>query len=279
MPNLIQNANYQETPTVPVPSKGFKYSPSSTYQILAQMKNSGGSPFAPTSGVTAPGTPQYEQAKQAGIFQYGNLVNKGMGIPTQTSFMPPLGDPRTPIPIPSDYGTFMSPMSFDTGGQKLSWGTPVSPVIRNLSGDAQGQYIQDTSNPELLVKTNRGSNPLADRAIRDGRPGFMYQIDHIMPLELGGADTLANRQLLTSDQNDQKTRAQAIPYTLYAPGDISISEARSMAMQWKDRDLTDVPQPNSIGFVSDTSGKTGIEIARETAKRWTQPKTPTLIPI
>jgi len=277
MANLPQNENYNgNVAKVPTSStKGFKYTPSTTYQNLAQLKSSGTSPFAPAP-LAMPGTPEYFQAKQAGVSQYGNLVNNGLGIPTQTQFLPPVGDSRTPIPIPSDYGTFMDPMTISgQNGEKLSWGTPLAPIIKNIPGDVPGQYVQDTSNPDSLIKTNRGSNPVADRAIRDGRPGFMYQIDHIMPLSLGGADTLANRELLTSDQNDKKTKAQAIPYTLYAHGDISLTQARLMAMQWKDRDLTDIPQPNNVGLVSDTSGKTGIEIAREAVKRWEQPKATT----
>lgn len=272
MANIPQNDQYQSTGSTPIVPKTFKYTPSTTYRNLAQLKEQG-QPFA-AAPTPIEGTFQAEEAKNAAISQYGNLVNGGQGIPTQQSFMPiPQDQFKNPIPIPADYGTFMQPADIQNkSGEKLSWGTPTAPVIRNISGDANGQYVQDTSNPDLLVKTNRGSMPFVDRAIHDGRPGFMYQIDHIMPLELGGADTLANRQLLTSDQNDLKTKAQAIPYTLYAHGDISLSEARVMAMQWKDRDLTDVPEPNGVGLVSDTPGKTGIDIARETAKRWTQPK-------
>lgn len=276
MANIPTNTSYSSAPT-PTISKGFKYTPSTTYKNLATLKASGSSPFTP-SATPVEGTEEYYQAKQAAISQYGNLVNNGMGIPTATPFLSPQGDVNASIPIPSDYGTFMEPMSFSNDeGEKLSWGTPTSPVIKNFNaGDVPSQYVQDTSNPNLLVKTNRGSNSIADNAIRDGRPSFMYQIDHIMPLELGGADTLANRQLLTADQNDQKTRAQAVPYTLYAHGDISLSEARAMAMLWKDRDVTDLPQPNSIGLVSDTRGKTGIEIAREVSQKWTEPSKMTL---
>lgn len=261
--------------SIPTPASGFTYKPNNIYKNLANLKATG-SPFA-TPSPAFPGTPAYQDAKQAGIAQYGQLVNKGQGIPTETPFLPPLGDPNASIPVPQDYGTFMSPTTIDNSkGEKLSWGTPQTPVIKNIQGDVPGQFVQDTSNPNLLVKTNRGSNPIADQAIHDGRPGFMYQIDHIMPLELGGADTLANRELLTSDQNDAKTKAQAIPYTLYAHGDISLDQARTMAMQWKNRDLTDVPEPNGIGLVSDAGGKTGIQIARDVAHRWSQPAVPTL---
>lgn len=272
MANLPENATYGGDPgNVPVPSSGAKYTPSTAYKSLSKLRGPGDSSFKPDAPAL-PGTPEYNLQKQVGVSQYGSMVNNGKGIPFQTQFLPPVGDQNTPIPMPDDYGTFAPPASFNEGGQKLSWGTPTTPVIRNMGGDVPGQYVQDTSNPNLLVKTIRGTNTAADNSIRDGRPGFMSVIDHIVPLELGGADTLANRELLTPDQNFQKTVAQAVPYTLYAYGDISLSQARAMAMQWKDRDLTDIPKPNGIGLVSDSGNKSGIDIAREAQYRWTQPK-------
>lgn len=292
MANLPENTTYGGSPgttpapigakysaprtgSIPTSAPGFKYTPSSTYRNLANLKASGASPFAPSSNAL-PGTQEYEDQKQAGILQYGKLLNEGLGIPTQMQFLPPLGDINQTISIPKDYGTFAEPMTIDSDGQKLSWGTPSNPVIKNIAGDVPGQYVEDVSDPNLLVKTVRGSNSLADQAIRNNRPGFMYQIDHIMPLALGGADTLANRQLLTAEQNDAKTRAQAIPYTLYAYGQISLNEARAMAMKWKDRDVTDIPQPNSVGLIPGMNGKSGLEIAKDVAYRWTQPKKETL---
>ena len=272
MANLPENSTYQKsgvTTTLSPAYKGYKYTPRTTYQNLAQLNASGSSPFTPAPPAV-PGTFEYDQAKQAKTYQYGSMLNNGQGIATETPFLPPIGDLKTPIPIPSDYGSFAEPQSFTDNGEKLSWGTPVTPVIKNFPGG--GQYVQDTTNPNTLIKTVRGKNTLADDAIRNGRPGFMYQIDHIIPLELGGADTLANRQLLTADQNDLKTRANAVPYTLYAHGDITLNDARLMAMQWKDKDVTDIPQPNNIGLIPDTSGKTGIQIAREAVSRWGQPK-------
>jgi hypothetical protein len=268
MANIPQNESYSNTNTTPLKTTGsFKYAPRTTYKNLTKFAP------APTPVV---GTPEYEMAKRVGIFQYGKLLNEGLGVPTQTQFLPPTGDIQTPIPIPSGYGAFAEPMTIEEDGAKLSWGTPTSPVIKNISGDTGGQYVEDVTNPNLLVKTIRGSNSLSKQSMLNGRPSFMYQDDHIMPLSLGGADTLANRELLTPSQNFQKTTVQAIPYTLYAYGDISLTEAREMAMQWKNRDITDIPPPNDVGLVSDTDGKTGIEIAREVKQRWTQPKKETL---
>jgi len=252
----------------------FNYIPRTTYTNLTNT-------FRPTTNAF-PGTPEYEQAKNLSLYQYGNLINEGKGIQTGKQFMPVQGDLNAPIPIPADYDNFAKPASFNQDGQKLSWGTPVSPVIRNISvGDTTAQYVQDTANKDLLVKTGttnesgqiiRKRNDMRDDAILSGRIGSLYQIDHILPLSLGGADTEENRQLFTNNQHVEKTIAQSIPYTLYAYGDISLSEARIMALQWKGHDLSDIPEPNDVGLVANTNGKTGIEIAREAKQRWNQPK-------
>jgi len=269
MSNLPQNENYQNNEWTTIkPVSGYKYKPNTRYKNLAILKKTG-SPFMKTP-TPAPGSFEESQAKQVAALRYGNLLNQGMGVDTQTQFWPSMG--ATGQPIPTDYGTFAEPMTINDGGIKLSWGTPERPVIKEMKGDVTGQYVEDLSDPNLLVKTSRGTNTLNDQAIRSGRPGFMYSVDHIIPLSLGGADTLANRQLLTSAQNYQKTKAQAIPYTLYAYGDISLNEARQMAMRWKDRDITDVPKPNDVGLLPGIGDKSGIEIAREVAERWKQPK-------
>lgn len=280
MGNLPTNSSYGAPGGASLVPKSFRYVPPAPPRPVLKNEqltrlNQPGAFFQPTP-TPAAGTPEDYQARQAGIFQLGGALNNGKGVATETQFLPPSGDLRAPIPLPSDYGSFQEPMTIkNDSGENFSWGTPVDPVIRNLSGDVPGQYIQDTTNPEMLVKTKRGSNPLADTAMRWGRPGSMYQIDHIIPLSMGGADTLANRQVLTYEQNDKKTKAQSIPYTLMAHGDLTPREAMAMAMQWKDRDLTDVPQPNGVGLVPDVDGKTGIEFAREVAERWKQPKPPT----
>lgn len=300
MANLPTNEAYGAAAASYVPKK-IKYTPNTLYKNLGQLKQRYETGVIPPSSAT--------QDKQAAVFKYGNsLFNYGtedapdfkQGIPTGRSFMPTQGDLRTPIPIDrTTYGEFQAPASYNQNGENISWGTPVSPVIRNISGSGiTGQYVEDTTNPELLAKTirpNEGKASFSDKAILAGRPGWMYQIDHIMPLNLGGADTLANRQLLSQGENDKKTRAQAVAYTLYGhinpetgKNYISLSEARNMAMQWKNQDVEGLPQPNTVGFVSDQApqgllgmmpgakGKTGLQLALEAQKRWSQPKVPTV---
>lgn len=263
-----QNDSYQNT-GAQVPATGYtgyrKVKPyaataNPTASNYGQIQNSGGF-NAPTTGEST------FQSQQSNLIKTAGLVT-----PTQTQFQVPDDiHATTPIEPGSAYGQFAPPASFTDNGQNISWGTPVKPVIRNMMGDVNGQYVEDLNDPNLLVKTIRGNNPTADFAMRAGRPGSMYTIDHIVPLALGGADTLANRELLTFEQNDRKTIAQSVPYTLYAYGKISLQQARIMAMQWKDRDLTDLPNPNKLGLVADVGGKRGIDIALERADAWTKP--------
>jgi hypothetical protein len=219
----------------------------------------------------SPGSPEYEATRSLLMAKYGKDFNKSAGDRISgDQFMPVTDNLKEPIPIPSDYSQFATPASFTENGEKLSWGTPSKPQIRNMSFDGQvGQYVEDANNKSLLVKTTRGTNRDNDDAIRGNIPGFMGTIDHIMPLSLGGADTAENRQLLNPEENFRKTKAQAIAYTLYAHGDITLDKARIMAMEWKNADISDIPKPNTVGLISDSEGgKTGIEIAREKLAHW-----------
>ena len=302
MANIPQNETYQgvgSTPVVPrgisytpkttsgtsVPkaTQGISYSPKTTYENLYKL---------PSIAMPTPGTPEYEALKLANVTKYGTgLFNYGTeqapdyrtGIPTQTQFSPTVGDLNasagnltTPQPVPADYGTWATPGTINKDGVNLSWATPKTPVIKNITGDTGGQFIEDTTDPNLLIKTTRGRNDPVDDAILAGRPGYMYQIDHVMPLALGGADTVANRQLFTTNQHKDKTVAQSVPYTLYAYGKISLAQAREMSMVWNNRDLTDIPLPNDYGLIPDTNGKTGLQIAQDAAARWLLPKKETI---
>ena len=213
------------------------------------------------------GTPQYESALNNMTRNYG----KNIDIPLGTQFIPPLADE---VVVPENYGTFAKPTTIQNDTEKLSWGTPQKPKIKSLSVDngqgitSAGQYVTDEADKSLLVKTVRGANPVADKAILNGRPSYMYQVDHIIPLDLGGADTLSNRQVLSNTEHNIKSKAQAIPYTLYAAGEISLDQARIMSLQWKDHDLSDVPMPDDHGVIPSVGNKTGLEIAREMKNKW-----------
>lgn len=252
MSNLNQNTTYGTQSAVP-----SYISPKSKYSYLAELNNSGKSPFQ-AQEVANQGTPQYYQGIKDALV---GIRGAQAPVTTEAPFMP-AANPREALPIPSDYS------GFKTAGQaneNYKWSTPISPEIRSLPGDTMGQYVADTANPGALIKSERGYSPIVNSAMLNGRLSSKYQIDHIVPLALGGADTMGNRELLTMAQNDRKTKAQAIPYTLYSNGKISLGEARVMASQWKDRDLGGIPQPDNYGLVP-------LDVAQQVQARWAQPK-------
>lgn len=264
MANISNNTTYSgNAPRTIAP-------PSTIFQNLAEMKRQGGSPFAPENAPSAQTPADYERLKKALMYQYGQQADVPQAVPFYPAQNP---DPNGSSPVPTDYTGFAEPGAINQPDQGInfSWQSPVSPVIQNMPGDVPGQYIKDTSNPDALIKSIRGdylANQPLNKAILQNRPSSLYQIDHIIPLALGGADTMANRQVLTMDQNDKKTRAQAIPYTLYTHGLLNLEDARKMSMEWKDRDLSDIPQPDSYGMVP-------LKVAQRTIDIWAQPKVPT----
>lgn len=97
------------------------------------------------------------------------------------------------------------------------------------------------------------------------RSSSLYQIDHIVPLWAGGADTAANKQVLTWNTHNLKTNIQAIPLTLLANKVINVNEARLLAMNWQDLDATDVPQRDDTGMVP-------LQQAMDVYKTWQKEK-------
>lgn len=167
------------------------------------------------------------------------------------------------IQIPQDYSGFQP--TGGVPGTNYNWQTPTQPVIKNMGQNIRdivpGQYVKDLSNPNALVKSVRGYTPAENKAILAGRDPRLYQIDHIIPLSLGGADTMGNREVLTIADNDMKTKAQAVPYTLYSHGLISLNEARIMSADWKHRDVSDIPEPDNVGLIP-------VNVARSVQQRW-----------
>lgn len=255
MANISNNSSYQG------PSTAAPYNPGAAAISIGNMLRNYGN-NTPQQQVTAQQDNYRNQAlgQIAGQYKYG-FQNP---IPTEQAFFPAIGAQTDSQSLPPDYSGFVSGHTVgdptgDTGS--ITTIDPQTPRIQNLGGDVTGQYINDKANPGQLVKSQRGYTELENKMILGGRPGSIYQIDHIVPLELGGADTMGNREVLTPSQNDQKTKAQAVPYTLYAHGQISLNAARTMAAQWKDRDLTDIPEPDNLGMVP-------LDVAQQVDTRW-----------
>lgn len=155
-------------------------------------------------------------------------------------------------PLPKDYNQFI-PVD-----KNNNWVAPTPTAeLRNWPMDlGGGQYIIDPSQPGKMIKSGRGLIPDAasgDTGIRSSILGKandnLVQIDHIIPLWLGGADTLANLQILNNVEHEKKTAIQAVSLTLLANKKIDLNQARLMALSWNSKNDTPIPTPDSKGYI------------------------------
>lgn len=170
----------------------------------------------------------------------------------------PLGAPSADkySPTPPGYS------AFKTGGgphNPLGGVAPVTPVVRQEP--TGGQMNLDTSNPQHLIKQERYLPPHENSLILGPLSQSMFQVDHIVPLWAGGADTLANKQTLPVPVHEAKTKIQAVPETLFYEGDIDLNTARAMALTWQNRSANGIPEVDDKGSIP-------VETARAIAARW-----------
>lgn len=133
-----------------------------------------------------------------------------------------------------------------------------------------GEYLIQPNQPGKGILSERADlNWKENELIRQGLDPLLYQIDHATPLWAGGADTLANKEILDNIEHARKTKIQAVPYTLMANGLITQREALGMATEWKTKaDSWDLnyPEPDP------SNGMIDINQAKKIAERWA--KTP-----
>lgn len=177
---------------------------------------------------------------------------KGMDtFPAEKAIIPSSG--KINEPVPTGYSSFLAGQK-TPGGQDM-WVTPSEKTyIRNypeaLGG---GQYAVDPTQSGAIVKSSRGYDPKETILLRGGLSPYDAQIDHIIPLNMGGVDTLSNKQILSTAEHEQKTKAQAVALTLLAQGKINTEEAKFMTLNWKTYDVEDLPMPDAFGYITNMS--------------------------
>ena len=154
-------------------------------------------------------------------------------------------------------------------------GGPDTRIANMPSNLGEGQYLTDPSQPGMMVKSQRGENAAGlntaeDQAIRGSLNPKTAAIDHIIPLWAGGANTLANKEVLPINVHEQKTKVQAVPYTLLINGVINNKEALAMAQNWSDKDA------NAITTFNQGNGQVDLAEAKQIADSWTKTKPVTL---
>jgi hypothetical protein len=213
------------------PSPTADITPAETAASMGPLINTG-QPLAagfPTSGTT--------------ISQYKNLTNLPYNFTTPTTQYQNLGNYLQPSQI-TDQAKFQN-MPATLGG---------------------GQYVTEPTAPGQAVISTR-PNDWKEREIeRQGLDPSLYQIDHLIPLWAGGADTLANKEVLDNAEHSIKTNIQSVPLTLLANGKISQREAMDMALTWRDKaQRDDLSYPEA-----DASGMVPLSEAERIARAWSQ---------
>ncbi len=240
---------------------------SATSRIPAIMKalNARGTP----TGTTAP-----TGVKALGNFQAGGMfsqpspntdLSQRMQTGVTTSVYDPIAKQSTPgkfEPIPQELNKDFLPTDVKDPSDPRWVAPSESAKIRNwpesLGG---GQYAIDQTQPGELIKSARDVDSKDKILLRGGLSPLNYQIDHIIPLWLGGVNTTANLQLLDVPTHERKTDAQAVALTLLSHGKIDLQQAKSLAFTWKDKDLTGVPHADEYGTIP-------VDVAEKTYKRW-----------
>lgn len=178
-----------------------------------------------------------------------------------TSFLPetPVGAPAIEkiSPIPEGYSPFRTPGEFTNPASAV---VPEQPMIQQFPQG--GQMNIDVARPGTLNKSERaylGGNQNA--SILGTLSPKMFQVDHIIPLWAGGADTIANKQILPNPIHNAKTKIQSVAQTLLDHGEIDLGQARVMALNWQHRKASGIPDVNEYGEIP-------IDTARAIAKEW-----------
>ena len=198
-------------------------------------------------GSTAPraSVPSADYAPTAPVTQTTTPVNFKLGEKVDPTITPsiPYKD------YPGKSSDIESPISPQATIKTLTSKGPDG-VTQNL-----GQYVQDPTQPGKAInwfgpKNDRKTNFEETALIKAGYDPKYFEVDHTLPLALGGGDTLGNKQILDKPDHDMKSRIQQVAIVLKQAGKISDREAQGMAMNWE----AYKPYIDQVPQIEDSSG-------------------------
>jgi len=166
----------------------------------------------------------------------------------------------------SDIGKDYKFVPVDTSYDTPLWENP-SPTTKFKNIKGGGQYVYDPQRPETLIKSERFYTPELLKMERQGLSNRLWQIDHIVPLALGGADTSKNKEKLSITQHNIKTAANAVAMELYYNKKIPLSKARDLALDWKGKNVDGI-------VIDENTGRIPLSVAEQKFEEW---KNPTII--
>lgn len=113
--------------------------------------------------------------------------------------------------------------------------------------------LPDVKLPNTIVDGFSTPNPgSTENAIMLGnRSPDNAQVVYIIPLEMEGEDSANNKEVLSTPDNSQKIKVQALTMLLLKNGDININQAQSMVKNWATSGyvVNNLPLPNQDGFI------------------------------
>ena len=188
---------------------------------------------------------------------------------------PTAGDESTlsssPFIVPSgtETGNIISRATIPEGYQQNRFGGVSKNYFANLPQSfSGGQYTVDPLDTENLLKSERQflNDPSIVKYLRAGGSSRFSQLDHIVHLWAGGADTPENLQRLNISDHDNKTKIQAVVMSMYYGGKLSLNAARNAAINWRDK----VPYESKI--ILDQDGNMPLSEAQKIWNIWQKPK-------
>lgn len=238
MTNLPENTSYSSNTGVSVPkvSQIFKDpAKQANYEAIRQKAyNNVNSMINPEGPIGVPDLANSSQINPSALTF--KPYNQAPSIPTGTSFFDK-----------STVDTFerAKPFNAEEYGYEFAFGDAPGADAVLRTTPTMGQWIYDPTNPEKTYRSERPDletwNAIRRQAL-DGRDTDVYEVDHVIPLWLGGTNNLENLQVLDRKAHGNKVKAEAVALTLFANGKISKDDAMKMAMTWQNRDYTDFPQ-------------------------------------
>ncbi len=161
--------------------------------------------------------------------------------------------------VPDDYGFVGDEPNFpETGSVAPSLDTK----FYKMKSGLEGQMSVDPTKPSRVIKSARLDTPEKVRSLRQGLPGALFQVDHILPLWGGGTNNDENKQVLTNSQHLQKTRVEDVARSMYYAGKVSLPQALTVAMNWKDKDIK--------GIQVDDQDNVDLNLAQQKWDEWQQ---------
>jgi hypothetical protein len=155
--------------------------------------------------------------------------------------------------------------------------------IGDTSGDPQllggGQFAYDTQDPNIIYQSPRRWETPAQKAekaeLLGGKSPSLFQVDHILPIWIGGTDEKVNKQVLALPDHEQKTKVNEVVRAMYNRDDpknslISKAEAINYLLNWNDKNVRDVVLPE-VKYNKDGSSYMPLlpkEYAAQKLKEW-----------